>query len=125
MKNTKGLTTYQSVSAHGSVVEADPHKLIQLLLEGTLSKVRLAKGFMDQNNTHDKALNISLALSMIEALQCSLDKEKGGEIATNLYELYDYVIRSLIQANLENDVNKLDEALNIISTIKDGWDQIK
>lgn len=62
---------------------------------------------------------------MIEALQCSLDREHGGDIATNLFDLYDYVLRILLQANLENNIGKIDEGINIIATIKEGWDQIK
>lgn len=125
MTNQKGLNAYQSVAAHSGTMEADPHKLIQMLLEGALSKLRLAKGYVEQNNIHDKGINISLALAMVEALQCSLDRERGGEIATNLFEIYDYVQRILLQANLENHIGKIDEAINIITTIKEGWDQIR
>ncbi|MBN9286696.1 MAG: flagellar export chaperone FliS [Gammaproteobacteria bacterium 39-13] len=113
---------YQTVFSQTSIVDADPHRLIQVLMESTLEKLSLAKGFMQRNNIHDKGVNISLALSMIEALQTSLDKEKGAEIAENLFELYDYMMRSLLEANLQNDTNKIDEVIKLLLVIKDAWD---
>ncbi len=114
---------YQNVSAQTSTINADPHRLIQILMENALEKLALAKGHMSRNNIHDKGTNISLALAIIEALQTSLDKEKGNEIAENLYELYAYMINTLIEANLHNDLNKIDEVIKILGIIKEGWDK--
>lgn len=115
---------YKSVSAQTSVVDADPHRLIQILMENALEKMALAKGFMERNNIHDKGINISLALSIIEALQTSLDKEQGGEIAENLYNLYAYMLNTLLEANLQNDVHKIDDVMKVLITIKEGWDKV-
>jgi flagellar protein FliS len=93
-------------------------------MENALEKMALAKGFMERNNVHDKGINISLALSIIEALQTSLDKEQGGEIAENLYNLYAYMLNTLLEANLQNDVHKIDEAIKVLITIKEGWDKV-
>ncbi len=122
MDPKKAAQQYQTVSTQTSTVNADPHRLIQILMENALEKLILAKGFMARNNIHDKGSNISLALAVIEALQTSLDKENGKEIAENLHELYAYMIQTLLEANLNNDINKLDEVIKILSIIKDGWD---
>jgi len=122
MNPNNAAKQYQTVFSQTSIVDADPHRLIQVLMESTLEKLSLAKGFMQRNNIHDKGVNISLALSMIEALQTSLDKEKGAEIAENLFELYDYMMRSLLEANLQNDINKIDEVIKLLLVIKDAWD---
>lgn len=114
---------YQTISAQTSTVGADPHRLVQILMENALEKLSLAKGHIARNNIHDKGINISLASAVIEALQTSLDKENGNEIAENLFELYAYMNRTLIEANLNNDINKIDEVIKVLSIIKEGWDK--
>jgi flagellar protein FliS len=115
---------YQTISAHANVLDADPHRLILVLMESALEKLSMAKGFMQRHNVHDKGVNISLALSMIEALQSSLDKEKGGEIAENLHNLYAYMMQLLLEANMNDTPEKVDEVINLMSTIKEGWEGI-
>ena len=122
MDPKKAAKQYQTVSTQTSTINADPHRLIQILMENALEKLALAKGHMARNNIHDKGSNISLALAVIEALQTSLDKENGKEIAENLHELYGFMIKSLIEANLHNDIQKIDEVIKVLSIIKEGWD---
>ncbi|MBS0288363.1 MAG: flagellar export chaperone FliS [Proteobacteria bacterium] len=123
MHPNRAAKQYQSVSSQTSVVDADPHRLIQVLMENALEKLSIAKGCMARNDVHDKGINISLALSIIEALQTSLDKEKGGDIADNLHELYGYMMNTLLEANLNNDIPKIDEVIKLLAIIKDGWEK--
>ena len=58
------------------------------------------------------------------SLQSWLDMEKGGEIAGNLNNLYDYMVRRLLEANTENDQAALDEVAGLLGEIKAGWDGI-
>lgn len=123
MHPNKAVKQYQTVSSQTSVVDADPHRLVQILMENALEKLSFAKGCIVRNDIHDKGMNISLALSIIEALQYSLNKEEGGEIADNLSELYSYMINTLLEANLTNDMQKVDEAIKLLTIIKDGWEK--
>jgi len=50
--------------------------------------------------------------------------EKGGEISMNLRSLYAYVLQRLLYANLNNDLNALEDAEKVIGTIKDGWKEM-
>ncbi|MCG7984204.1 MAG: flagellar protein FliS, partial [Candidatus Thiodiazotropha lotti] len=52
----------------------------------------------------------------------ALDFEQGGEIANNLDMLYDYMIRRLFTANVEQDVDALDEVISLLKEIKAAWD---
>jgi len=47
---TKGAKEYSQVSLQTEVMEADPHKLIQLLLEGALTRLAMAKTFMERGD---------------------------------------------------------------------------
>ncbi len=118
------LNEYRQVGVNGVVADASPHRLIQMLMEGVLERISMAKGFMNLNNMSKKGESISSAISIIDGLAVSLDMEAGGELAQNLAALYDYMTRRLIEANLNNDVAILDEVTSLMLEIKMGWDGI-
>lgn len=124
MNPNHALKQYQHVSIEAGILSADPYRLIQILFESALEKLIIAKKFIEINNVHDKGVALSLAISIIETLQASLNEEEGGEIAENLAELYAYMLRTLIQVNLHNDLVKLDEIIQLIVTIKTAWDNM-
>ena len=121
---SKQAQQYSQVGAQTDVGMAGPHRLIQMLLEGALEKIALAKNFMIEGNIAEKGIHISWAISIISGLRGSLDAEKGGEIAENLDSLYEYMERHLFQANLENKTEYLDEVCKLLREIKSGWDAI-
>lgn len=124
MSYSKALKNYQQNNLESAVNEASPHKLVELLLSGAIEKITLSKQLMEQDQVELKGANISHAISIIDGLQASLNKEKGGEIAENLFNLYDYSIRKLVEANLKNDQNILDEITSLLTTVKSAWDDI-
>tara|TARA_R110002096_G_scaffold405911_1_gene604051 strand:+ start:3894 stop:4289 length:396 start_codon:yes stop_codon:yes gene_type:complete len=124
MNGTAALRQYQQMSAHSGVMDATPHRLIQMLLDGALTRILSAKGALKQNNTAKKGEQIGSAISIIEGLKASLDFEKGGEISKNLDALYEYINHILLQANIKSDESLLDEAGKLLSQIKMGWDSI-
>ncbi len=118
------LQQYRKVGAQTGVEAATPHRLIMMLLDGALEKINLAKGFMQRNNVAEKGSHISWAISIIEGLRISLDKQEGGEIAENLEALYDYMTRRLAEANMNNDVAILDEISGLLLEIKSAWEAV-
>ncbi len=124
MSYSKGLSSYQQNNLESAVNEASPHKLVDLLLKGAMEKIELAKQCMVQKNIEKKGLNISHAISIIDGLQASLDKEKGGELSENLFNLYEYMSKRLVEANFNNSFIMLDEVMNLLSTVKSGWEEI-
>jgi flagellar protein FliS len=124
MTYSNALKSYQENNLESAVNEANPHKLVELLLRGAAEKIMLAKQYMEQKNIENKGINISHAISIIDGLQASINKERGGELAENLFNLYDYMTRRLVEANLKNDALILEEVLNLLGTIKSGWDEI-
>lgn len=118
------MKQYRQVSVHSGVVGASPHRLVQMLMEGALEKIALAKGHMANNNIASKGENISKAIAIVGGLQGSLNIDEGGGIAENLSNLYDYMTNRLVIANLHNDEAILDEVAGLMVEIKMGWDGI-
>ena len=115
---------YRQVGTYSGVAEATPHRLIQMLLEGALDKIAVAKGHLGRGDVLEKGNNINWAISIINGLRGSLDFEAGGDIARNLDDLYDYMVRRLLEAHARNDAEALDEVARLLREIKAGWDSI-
>jgi len=126
-KSGSGALQYQQnkkLSLKGEIESASSHRLIQMLMEGCLTKIATAKTCMANNHVAGKGENVSMAISIINGLRASLDHEKGGEISKNLNDLYDYMERRLLEANLKSDLTMLDEVASLIFEIKSAWDAI-
>ena len=124
MNTSVAMQQYRQNHIHGSVETASPHRLVQMLLEGVQEKLLAAKGFMAKNDIAKKGEHISWAISIIDSLRACLDTEQGGEVAVNLGNLYDYMERRLLEANLKNDPAIIDEVGMLMAQIKSGWDAI-
>ena len=118
------LDQYSQNAVQTGIESASPHRLIQMLLEGALGKIAAAKGHMERGEIQPKGEQIGSAISIIEGLKSSLDKDRGGEIAQNLDDLYIYMERRLIEANRGNDTSLLDEVSDLLRQIKEAWDAI-
>jgi len=121
---TSALRQYGRVGAVSGVAAASPHRLIQMLMEGAVSRIAMAGAQMRRGEVAAKGRNIGLAISIIDGLRASLDREAGGEIAHNLDALYDYMMRTLLQANVDDDPALLDEVRELIGGIKQAWEEV-
>lgn len=124
MNASMAMNQYKEVRVQSLVMDATPHRLIQMLMEGVLEKIALAKGNILRKEIAQKGENIGKAITIVVGLQASLDKEKGGELAENLNSLYGYMSQRLLMANLQSDEAILDEIADLMLEIKAGWDAI-
>ena len=124
MQNAAAMNQYKKVGTNVAVDVADPHHLIQMLMDGALERINSAKYHMVQKNIAKKGEDISKAISILDGLITSLDMEKGGEIALNLVSLYDYMQRRLVEANLTDKMDNLDEVTTLMNEIRSGWSAI-
>lgn len=119
-----GIFEYRKVGVQSGVESATPHKLIQMLIDGAIEKVQLARGYMERHEIAKKCETVSWAMAIIDGLRSSLDMSAGGEIAANLDALYDYMLRRLLDGNLDNDPAALDEVGKLLTELRDGWNGI-
>lgn len=124
MNAMTAMRQYQQVGLQAQVFEASPHQLIQMLMQGALDRLAKAQGALERGWLPEKGELIGKAVSIIAGLKDVLDFEQGGELATNLDRLYDYMIRRLSEANRNNDPVILEEVSCLIREIKSGWDAI-
>lgn len=120
----QALQHYKRVGVASAVEGASPHRLVQMLLDGAIARVVAADGCVSRGETARKGENIGMAISILDGLRGSLDMEAGGEIASNLDALYEYMARRLLEANIQNDRQLLEEVSGLLRQIKHAWDAI-
>lgn len=124
MNAMAALKHYQTVNTQAQAVEASPHRLIQMLMEGGLTRLAQARGAVERGDLPLKGELIGKAIGIVDGLRAGLNLEEGGELAQNLEALYEYMAHRLLEANLKNIVEPLDEVAGLLRNLKSGWDAI-
>ena len=106
-----------------SIQTADRCQVIVLLYEGAVKNLNCAIAQLEEGQVEqqDWSAKIAETLEIINFLSTSLDYEKGGEIAQNLANLYDYIRDIIANANIKQEVEPLKEASALLGTLLEGW----
>jgi len=92
--------------------------------EGVIDSLKLAKEKIKEKDYEKKAKAIIKAQDIIKELMCSLDFEKGGKIANNLDSLYNYMLRRILQGDLNKDVRPIDEVIGMFTELLSAWQEV-
>ena len=125
MNANVAIKSYGQVQVTAGVQDASSQRLIAMLYEGLLTRIAQAKGALNQKDLKTKGDKITEAMNIVMGLREFLDKDKGGELASNLDLLYDYIYRTLLQAHIKNDAEKLNECRDLILKVSSAWSEIK
>lgn len=115
------MAAYRSTLVHGGVANADPHALVQMLLDAVLDRMTAARGCIERGELVGKAKLLHSCVILIAELRGSLDLEKGGPLAKNLRDLYEYMTQRLLIANVRSDAGCLTEVLSLLGEIRSAW----
>jgi flagellar protein FliS len=127
----KAAAQYRAVRSHGLVADASPTRLVQIMFEHILLHLATTRGCMERikdnrpvSDVIAKGTAMDRAIALIGQLNATLDMERGGQVAENLRNLYEYMLNRLTLANATNDVGVVGEVAGLVARIKSGWDQI-
>lgn len=116
---------YRNVGATSGVDSASPHKLVSMLYEAVVNEIAAARGALQRHDVLEKCRAIGHSVRIIEeGLIAPLDVERGGSIAANLRDLYQYLVYRLTMANLHSDDAALADCAGLARTLGDSWDAI-
>ncbi len=115
------IAAYRSVSAHGAVANADPHTLVLTLFDAVLGRLTAARACIEKGDIVRKAGLLHSSVVLLAELRGSLDLHKGGTLAQNLSDLYEYMTRRLVHANVNNDAAAVSEVLGLLGEIRSAW----
>jgi flagellar protein FliS len=102
----------------------DKVQIVLMLYDGALNHLKIAQQKIESGDIMTKATHLTKATMIITELSNVLDMEKGGEISNNLRRLYDYVLNQLLQANMNNDVQSIKNAVRVVGILRDAWKEM-
>ncbi|ATY77066.1 flagellar export chaperone FliS [Aeromonas veronii] len=119
----KNIKAYTTQNLQSELAVADPYRVIQLLMQGCLERLAQARGAIERRDFEQKSQCISKAMAIINGLQDSLDLSYG-KVPEDLFSLYDYMKGRMMDASRDMDITAVDEVINLMVTVKSGWDAI-
>lgn len=105
------------------ILSADPMGLVRLLYQGAIDSLLQAASFFSEGKIQERSAAISKAMQIVVELQTSLNMDAGGEIAQRLAQLYAYIQERLVEANAEQKMPPLQEAIKLLNILYGGWEE--
>ncbi len=103
---------------------ADGVRIVAMLYDGAINFIRKAKEKLEIGDSLGKSHYIKKTTAIVKELSGSLNME-GGEIAVNLRNLYDFVLESLIRADVNNNLNALHDAEKVVEILRSAWKEMQ
>jgi len=125
-KYKKMTDVYQSTERNALAETEDPHKLVLIMFDALIKSMEIYIDNIDLK-TADldlRSKHFSRSLTIIYSLQSSLDFEKGGEIATNLFQTYEFARQMIIGSIKDMDGEGPKRAVSLLSDIREAWAQM-
>ena len=126
--NYQNITqAYQNAERQALEEMDDPHLIVLTMLNALLKSMQIFEANIDLRAGDDQELkskHFARALTIIYALQSSLDFEKGESIATNLFQLYEFARQQLIADLGKGTAEGTPKAMHALSEIRDAWQAI-
>ncbi|MCZ8409385.1 flagellar export chaperone FliS [Achromobacter dolens] len=119
---SQSVRSYADIGLETQVLGASPERLITLLYMGARAAIGQARIHLQEGRVAERGAAISKAIKIVdEGLKTGLNMEAGGEIAANLARLYDYIVRTLLTANLKANAEQLDIADRLLADLAEAW----
>lgn len=119
------LQIYRQQQVQHEVEQASPVRLVVMLYDKAMSLLRQAVLHIDRNNVKAKGEALNRVVEIIGELQAVLNGEEGGVVAQNLDAMYEFMLRSVTLANLNNDPQPLDGVLMVLEELRKGWQELE
>ena len=113
----RGIDTYRRTE----IESRTPLELVVMLYDGALRFLAEARGAMERKDVPTRRTALGRALAIVSELQSTLNMDAGGEISVELDRLYSFVTMRLTDASSTQDVRPLDDAVRVLSTLREGW----
>jgi len=115
------MNAYSNHYRNNQVMTASPEQILIMLYDGAIRFVRQAQFAIKDGRQADKAIAISKAMAIITEFSNTLDYEVGGEIALDLSQLYDFMIRELSAVNARSEADRLEPVEKILLDLREGF----
>ena len=116
--NNTALRSYQKAQVYD---EIDPKKLILMLYEGAIKRIKLSQKGIKENNPQLRGENLGKAIAIVSELNACLDTRDQSEEILFLRGLYSAMLVELPKVSINNDIQVLERAERYLLELKKIW----
>jgi len=118
--------TSDPASAYKStqIETASQGQILLMLYDGAIQRMKQARDALEKENYEVSHSKLVKAQDIVTELMATLDMDIGGEIAENLYNLYDYILHNLVQANVQKEADLVAEVIPVMGELYGAWQEI-
>jgi flagellar protein FliS len=124
MNAIAALAQYGQIKNDTQTTYASPHQLMLMLFDGAIESMSFTIGAIQNNNFELRSKQNSRSITIINGMRECLDMETGGELADNLYSLYQYMTKELFKASYKNDAETIQNIQTMLKDIRGSWEKI-
>ena len=121
MLNTMPANNPYQQYKKSSIETATPEKLLIMLFDGAIRFSKQAQTAIEKKDFETSNKQLLKVQDILDELIYSLDKEKGGQIAINLSELYCFYKNEVFQANIAKDARRLEYVIEFLQYYREVW----
>jgi len=114
------MATYQERALDG----ASPVDLVVALYDGIIRFLYVAIAAVERGDVRARRIAVKRALAIVIHLQARLRMDIGGRPAQVLSEFYASMFALTVQASLGASVQRFEEAIGCVRSIRDAWKQV-
>jgi flagellar secretion chaperone FliS len=107
-----------------AIKTANPLQLVVMLYDAAIFSLQEAREHLQRKNIARRSQSINQCIAIISELQSCLNLKAGGEIASSLDRLYDYMKRRIFVANVEQSIQPLEEIESLLENLRSAWGEL-
>lgn len=119
MQNANAYNAYKN----NSVNFVSKEKLLLMLVDGAVNFSKIARQAIVDKDIKKAHENIIKTENIFYELMATLDVSKGGEWAKALFNVYDFIVTRLVQANMKKDLEIMNEIIPLIEYVRGTWEE--
>ena len=124
MNSLAALSQYGKIKNDTQTMYASPHQLMLMLFDGAIEAMSLTIAAIQNKNFELRSKQSTRSITIINGMRECLDMDAGGELADNLYSLYQYMVQELFRANFKQDIEIIRNIQTMLKDIRGSWEKI-
>ena len=115
------MSTNTAIHDSDTIEAITPYQVITLLLDGALERIDQAIASVSEGDLDEASVLVQKTMKIVSGLRESLNLNQGGDIATNLEALYNYILTRLESIGTDAPLTTLTEVKQLLSEVHSGW----